>query len=58
MIQGEAELSAAFGIPHRSSPLIESLKHEIENLASLSSRNWNGGIQRPADFVKTFAPLN
>ena len=58
MIQGEAELSAAFGIPHRSSPLIESLKHEIENLASLSSRPWNGGIQRPADFVKTFAPLN
>ena len=58
MIQSEAELSGAFGIPHRSSPLIESLKHEIENLASLSSRPWNGGIQRPADFVKTFAPLN
>jgi hypothetical protein len=58
MIQSEAELSAAFGIPHRSSPLIESLKHEIQNLASLSSRPWNGGINRPADFVKTFAPID
>ena len=57
MIQSEAELSAAFGIPHRCSPLIESLKHEIQNLAILSSRPWNGGINRPADFVKTFAPL-
>ena len=58
MIQGEAELSAAFGIPHRSSPLIESLKHEIDSLASLSSRPWNGGIARPADFVRSFAPLS
>lgn len=57
MLQSEAELSAAFGIPHRSSPLIESLKHEIQNLAILSSRPWNGGINRPADFVKTFAPI-
>lgn len=57
MIQSEAELSAAFGFVHSSSPLIESLKHEIQNLAILSSRPWNGGIQRPADFVKTFAPI-
>ena len=57
MLQSEAELSAAFGIPHRSSPLIESLKHEIQNLAILSSSPWNGGINRPADFVKTFAPI-
>ena len=58
MILSEAELSAAFSIPHRSSPLIESLKAEIQNLASLSSRPWNGGINRPADFVKTFAPID
>lgn len=58
MIGSEAELSAAFEIAYKSSPLIESLKHEIENLASLSSRPWNGGIQRPADFVKTFAPID
>ena len=58
MLQSEAELSAAFGIPHRSSPLIESLKHEIQNLAILSSRPWNGGLQRPADFVSSFSPLS
>lgn len=58
MIQGEAELSAAFGIPHRSSPLIESLKAEIQNLASIANRDFNGGIIRPASLVESFSPLN
>lgn len=53
----EKEIATSFGIAFRESPLVLALREEIARLEAIANKPWHGGIQRPADFVASFAPI-
>ena len=53
----EREIATSFGIAFRESPLVLALQEEIARLEATANKPWHGGIQRPADFVSSFAPI-
>ena len=53
----EKEIANSFSIAHRESPLVLALREEIARLEAIANKPWHGGIQRPANFVSSFAPI-
>jgi hypothetical protein len=58
MLAEESALSLAYGVEHRPSPLLQTLKDAVGALTDQHAKPYVGQILRPSSLVENFAPLN
>ena len=58
LLAEESALSLAYGVEHRPSPLLQTLKDAVGALTDQHAKPYVGQILRPSSLVENFAPLN